>query len=111
MAHQTPPTLSPSGKPLSPTYMTYVFEGGKESTGSSTAKAYQPATHLTQLDLDMQGSKTVYQHFHGATMHGRKASPYLCAQHPSHIQCSTVQPAQPFHGIGDKDRSGRAQDY
>ncbi|GAX73160.1 hypothetical protein CEUSTIGMA_g613.t1 [Chlamydomonas eustigma] len=60
--------MPPENMPLSPTYMTYMYEHpqpGANSAGSlRSSSTYRPTTHLSQTYLDMQGGRSIYQHFH-----------------------------------------------
>ena len=58
--------MSAEKAPLSPVYMTYMYNQphpGAASIGTSSVKPYRPATQMSQTEHDLAGAKGVDQHF------------------------------------------------
>lgn len=95
-------------KMQSPVYMTYLHSQNhpgvenQRATATATSKPYQPSTNLSNVELDMEGAKGIYQHFHSPRNdHNR----FMAGSTKEDIEASTLHrermPPPPF------DMSGR----
>lgn len=101
MAQHSTTTIDPS-PPLSPVYMSYLHSQNHpavhhQNASPTSTKPYQPSSNLTNVELDMEGAKGVYQHFHSPRNdHNR----FMAGQTKEEIEAATLHrermPPPPF---------------